>query len=67
MSMSYFRPKRNEISDKVAKPETSAPVQVTIGRIEIRATPETAKPQRKRADPPVMSLEDYLKNKSGSL
>lgn len=66
-SKSYFGPKRNEISEKVAKPETSASVQVTIGRIEIRAMPATATPQRKRTEPPVMSLEDYLKNKRGSL
>ena len=64
---SYFRSEGNEILDKVAKPETSAPVQVTIGRIEIRATPATATPQRKRADHPVMSLEDYLNIKRGSL
>ncbi len=64
---SYFGPKRNEISEKVAKPETSASVQVTIGRIEIRAAPATTTPQRKRTEPPVMSLKDYLKNKRGSL
>lgn len=64
---SYFKQEGNEIPYKVANPENSAPVQVTIGRIEIRATPATATPQRKRADPPVMSLEDYLKIKRGSL
>ncbi len=64
---SYFRSEGNGILDMVAKPETSASVQVTIGRIEIRATPATATPQRKRADHPVMSLEDYLKIKRGSL
>jgi hypothetical protein len=64
---SYFRPKRDEILDKVAKPETTATVQVTIGRIEVRATQAAAIPQRKRAEPPVMSLEDYLKIKRGSL
>ena len=64
---SYFRSKGNEILDKVEKPETSAPVQVTIGRIEIRATPATTTPQRKRADHSVMSLEDYLKIRRGSL
>jgi hypothetical protein len=60
---SYFEPKRNEMSEKVEKPETVAPVQVTIGRIEIRATTASAPRQRIRADPPVMSLEDYLKIK----
>ncbi len=64
---SYFRQEVNKILDKMAKPETTAPVQVTIGRIEIRATPASATPQRKRVDHPVMSLEDYLKIKRGSL
>jgi hypothetical protein len=64
---SHLRPKRDELSDKATKPELAAPVQVTIGRIEIRATPATAAPQRKRTEPPVMSLEDYLKIKRGSL
>lgn len=60
---SYFETKRNEISEKVEKPEAVAPIQVTIGRIEIRATTTSATRQRIRADPPVMSLEDYLKIK----
>jgi hypothetical protein len=65
--MSYFGTKQNEILGKLLKPETTASVQVTIGRIEIKATPEAATSQRKRAEPPVMSLEDYLKIKRGSL
>jgi hypothetical protein len=64
---SYFKKERNKILDRAAKPEQAAPVQVTIGRIEIRATPTTAIPQRKHAEPSVMSLEDYLKIKRGSL
>ena len=59
---SYYEPKRWKM-EKVEKPEAMAPVQVTIGRIEIRATTASAPRQRIRADPPVMSLEDYLKIK----
>ncbi len=64
---SYFKQELNKILDMAAKPELAAPVQVTIGRIEIRATPTTAIPQRKHAEPSVMSLGDYLKIKRGSL
>lgn len=36
-------------------------IQVTIGRIEVRATPPpTTLPQRQRSGPPVMGLEEYL-------
>jgi hypothetical protein len=63
----YSGTKCNETTEKAAKPETEASVQVTIGRIEIRASPVAATPQRKRTEPQVMSLEDYLKIKRGSL
>lgn len=59
---SYYEPKRWKM-EEVEKPEAMASVQVTIGRIEIRATTASAPRQRIRADPPVMSLEDYLKIK----
>ncbi|MDD1759648.1 MAG: hypothetical protein LUQ44_03490 [Methanothrix sp.] len=64
---SYFEPKREEMPENTAIREVTQPVQVTIGRIEVKATNESAKPQRVRASPPVMSLDDYLKIKRGSL
>jgi hypothetical protein len=50
--------------------ETTAPtptIQVTIGRIEVRATPSpttTARSQQQRSTPPVMSLDEYLHQRS---
>jgi hypothetical protein len=39
-------------------------IQVTIGRIEVRATPP-AQPPKQRSEPPVMSLDEYLRQRSG--
>jgi len=39
-------------------------VQVTIGRIEIRAVTDPAPPRKERAESPVMSLEDYLRSRA---
>ncbi len=51
-----------------ATQESSAPaptIQVTIGRIEVRATPPpTARPQTQRSAPSVMSLEEYLNQRA---
>jgi len=40
-------------------------VQVTIGRIEIRAVTDPTPSQKDRADSPVMSLDDYLRSRAG--
>ncbi|MFL6257089.1 MAG: hypothetical protein ACJ74T_18940, partial [Pyrinomonadaceae bacterium] len=43
-------------------------IEVTIGRIEVRAVPPPAPPpppQRARQAPPKMSLDDYLRAQSG--
>jgi hypothetical protein len=43
------------------EPAPTPTIQVTIGRIEVRATPAAAPPARKeRSAPQVMSLDDYL-------
>jgi hypothetical protein len=51
-----------------ARREAPAPapiIQVTIGRIEVRATPPPAQPPRQRpAAPSALSLEDYLRQRS---
>lgn len=39
-------------------------IQVTIGRIDVRATPPAAQPPRQRAQPAVMSLDEYLRQRS---
>jgi hypothetical protein len=40
-------------------------IQVTIGRIEVRATPAaTPRPQAARSAPSVMSLDDYLNQRA---
>lgn len=47
-------------------PEPIPTVQITIGRIEVRATPPTpAKAEKKPAPTPVLSLEDYLRQRNG--
>lgn len=45
--------------------ETPTPtIQVTIGRIEIRATPASPPKKEARATSPVMSLDEYLRRRS---
>ena len=57
-------------NQEVAQPaqESSAPVptiQVTIGRIEVRAMPPAnLRPQPRRSEPPVMGLEEYLNQRA---
>lgn len=53
--------KRREKPD--APPQTT--VQVTIGRVEVRAAPPAAAPRRRAPSPPVMSLEEYLRRRGG--
>jgi hypothetical protein len=49
-----------------ATPQPAPTIQVTIGRIEVRATPSTApSPTQSRSAPSVMSLEDYLRQRGG--
>jgi len=42
-----------------------AVVNVSIGRIEIRATPPTSRPERQRNPPHVMNLDEYVRQRSG--
>lgn len=41
--------------------ESAPTIHVTIGRIEVRATPPTASPKKERTQPVVMTLEEYLR------
>ncbi len=46
-------------------PEAPPTIQVTIGRVEVRATPAPARKKKKaRPQPTVMSLDDYLKQRA---
>jgi hypothetical protein len=55
-------PQQRETSPNSATPQT---VQVTIGRLEIRATPPPAPPRPKpRPAPAVMSLDEYLRRRA---
>ncbi|HRQ40319.1 MAG TPA: hypothetical protein PLD25_20600 [Chloroflexota bacterium] len=47
-------------------PESAPTVQITIGRIEVRATPPTpTKVEKKRPQTPVLSLDEYLRQRNG--
>jgi hypothetical protein len=63
----YFEPKKREIEEKITHLDTKPDILVTIGRIEVKAMPLATISQRKQEKPPVISLEDYLKNKPGGL
>jgi hypothetical protein len=39
-------------------------IQVTIGRIEIRAVPAAPEPLKKRPEQPVMNLNEYLRQRA---
>ena len=44
--------------------EPSPTIQVTIGRVEVRATqPQVSTPKKQRPRPPVMSLDEYLRQR----
>ncbi len=51
---------------EAAKPEPAPTIHVSIGRVEVRATPAaTPAVARPRAAPPVMSLDEYLRRRAG--
>ena len=52
---------RSDLTPPAAPPPT---IHVTIGRIEVRATPPAAPPRKTTAQPPVMSLEDYMRQRA---
>ncbi len=62
----YNRVNQHEAALTMQEPSTPAPtIQVTIGRIEVRATPPpTPRPQAARSAPSVMSLDDYLNQRA---
>lgn len=44
--------------------ETTPTIQVTIGRVEVRAVPPPPAPQKTRPRPPVMTLDEYLRQRN---
>jgi hypothetical protein len=55
----------SRLAPPVEPPQPTPPtIHVTIGRIEVRATPPPPSP-RQRPAPAVMSLDDYLKRREG--
>lgn len=53
-------------SQTQSAPPSEQVINVTIGRIEVRATPPpSAAPRTSNQKPPVMSLDDYLRQRSG--
>lgn len=45
--------------------EAAPVINVTISRVEVRATPAPAAPRRQSVSTPLMSLDDYLRRRSG--
>jgi len=66
MGHSYDKGNQHEVAPITQELSTPAPtIQVTIGRIEVRATPPPAPhSQPKRSGPPVMGLEEYLNQRA---
>jgi hypothetical protein len=59
----YNRGNEHEYAQQSSAPEPT--IQVTIGRIEVRAMPPAnPRPQPRRAEPPVMGLEEYLNQRA---
>lgn len=61
----YIPPAQPPRSDQQVE-QTSPTIHVTIGRVEVRATKPTATPKERprRARAPVMSLDDYLRQRA---
>lgn len=57
----YVEPAGPVPTGPVPRPEPAPTIQVTIGRVEVRATTPTPQSSKKeRPKPPVMSLDEYL-------
>ena len=62
----YAEPPMQRTQTQSAPPSSEQVINVTIGRIEVRATPPPpATARSNHQKPPVMSLDDYLRQRSG--
>ena len=52
-------------TESAVKPQAAPTIQVTIGRVEVRATPLPPSSKPRRPAPPVMSLDEYLQQRAG--
>lgn len=59
----YPEPGLPSAASPAAKPEPT--IQVTIGRIEVRATPAASPPKKQTPTAPMLSLADYLRQRNG--
>jgi hypothetical protein len=50
---------------RAGQPAPTPTIQVTIGRIEVRATSPATPPSKPRAASPAMSLDEYLRRRKG--
>jgi len=50
--------------EEEAPPEVPPTVSVTIGRVEVRATPPRGSPHQKASPVPVMSLDEYMRKRT---
>jgi hypothetical protein len=63
-SRAINRPIDHQVPARSESGREETVVHVTIGRIEVRAVREPAKPAPQPARPPAMSLEEYLRRRS---
>lgn len=57
-------PAAPQATKEALAPEVAPTIQVTIGRVEVRATPPAPALKRPRAKPPAMSLDEYLRQRN---
>lgn len=68
LAESQLRPATNLPHRPQAETATPPAIQITIGRIEVRATQPSTQPQRRsNQSSPVMTLEAYLQERNGNL
>lgn len=61
----HVEPKAPSAAGALATPKSAPSIQVTIGRIEVKATsPQAPSPHTIRSAPPAMSLDDYLRRRT---
>jgi hypothetical protein len=62
---SYLKPITSAAAiEQAAEPQSPPTIQVTIGRVEVRATSQPAPAAKQKAAPPVMSLDQYLSQRT---
>jgi len=60
----YVEPAAPVPAEPAATPGPTPTIQVTIGRVEVQATPPAPTPKNQRPKPPVMSLDEYLRQRT---